>query len=122
MELGSRLGQLRERSGWTQEDMAEKLGITRAALSHYEKNRRKPDFDTLIRAADLFGVSVDYLIGRLPHGDIPPDSVPAEAAPGIELADPAALSRLRFEVDGEPLTYEEARRFVAFVRAERMMR
>lgn len=122
MELGSRLGQLRERSGWTQEDMAEKLGITRAALSHYEKNRRKPDFDTLIRAADLFGVSVDFLIGRLPQGDIPPDSEPAEAAPGIELSDPAALSRLRFEVDGEPLTYEEARRFVAFVRAERMMR
>lgn len=122
MELGSRLGQLRERSGWTQEEMAEKLGITRAALSHYEKNRRKPDFDTLIQAADLFGVSVDYLIGRLHHGDIPPNSESAEAAPGIELADPSTLSRLRLEVDGEALTYEEARRFVAFVRAERMMR
>ncbi|CAH8718315.1 helix-turn-helix domain-containing protein [Paenibacillus thiaminolyticus] len=122
MELGSRLGQLRERSGWTQEDMAEKLGITRAALSHYEKSRRKPDFDTLIQAADLFGVSVDYLIGRLHHGDIRPNSESAEAAPRIELADLATLSRLRLEVDGEALTYEEARRFVAFVRAERMMR
>ncbi|MGG4393886.1 helix-turn-helix transcriptional regulator [Paenibacillus thiaminolyticus] len=122
MELGSRLGQLRERSGWTQEEMAEKLGITRAALSHYEKNRRKPDFDTLIQAADLFGVSVDYLVGRLHHGDVRLNSEPAEAAPGIELADPATLSRLRLEVDGEALTYEEARRFVAFVRAERMMR
>lgn len=69
MKIENRIAQLREQKGWTQEEVSTSIGISRAALSHYEKSRRKPDFETLLQLADLFQVSIDYLIGRrsIPH-------------------------------------------------------
>lgn len=64
MNHGNRIAELRDQRGWTQEELAQSIGITRAALSHYEKNRRKPDFEILTKLADKFEVSIDYLIGR----------------------------------------------------------
>lgn len=56
------MAQLRERKGMTQEELAGSIGITRAALSHYEKNRREPDYKTLSKIADYFKVSIDWII------------------------------------------------------------
>ncbi|MET3545946.1 DNA-binding XRE family transcriptional regulator [Paenibacillus sp. VMFN-D1] len=64
MNYGNRISELREQRKLTQEALSITLGISRAALSHYEKNRRKPDFDTLSKLADYFQVSIDYLLGR----------------------------------------------------------
>jgi len=64
MKIENRIAELREQKGWTQEELSTTIGISRAALSHYEKSRRKPDFETLTQLADLFQVSIDYLIGR----------------------------------------------------------
>ncbi|SMF72728.1 DNA-binding transcriptional regulator, XRE-family HTH domain [Paenibacillus uliginis N3/975] len=61
---GHRIAELRENNGWTQEELSEAIGISRASLSHYEKNRRKPNLETLTRLADKFHVSIDYIIGR----------------------------------------------------------
>lgn len=118
---GEKIADLREKRGQTQEDLAAKLGISRASLSHYEKNRREPDYATLTKLADYFQVSVDYLLGRTddPH----PSSAIAiqEFADNLELADESLLQRFTFTVDGRKLTYEESRRFIAFIRAERSM-
>ena len=62
LEYGDRIAQLRERKGMTQEELAGSIGITRAALSHYEKNRREPDYKTLSKIADYFKVSIDWII------------------------------------------------------------
>lgn len=62
--LAYRMLQIRMAVGFTQEEEAARFGITRAALSHYEKGRRHPDFDTLVAFADLHNVSIDYLLGR----------------------------------------------------------
>jgi transcriptional regulator with XRE-family HTH domain len=67
IKCGEKITFLRERNGLTQEELANKLGISRSALSHYEKNRREPEFKTLNDIADLFDVSVDYLFGRTQH-------------------------------------------------------
>lgn len=75
MKNGHRIAELREQKGWTQEQLSASIGISRAALSHYEKNRRKPDYETLDRLADLFQVSIDYLLGR---GALPKDSAGSE--------------------------------------------
>lgn len=64
INCGYRITNLREQLGLTQEELACKLGITRSALSHYEKNRREPDYKTLINIADILNVSVDYILGR----------------------------------------------------------
>lgn len=63
---GHRIAKLREEKGLTQEELAAAIGISRASLSHYESDRRKPNLITLTRLADLFQVSVDYIIGRNP--------------------------------------------------------
>lgn len=62
--VGDRIASLRRRMNLTQEGFSEKVGISRAALSHYEKNRREPDYETINRMADFFEVTTDYLLGR----------------------------------------------------------
>jgi transcriptional regulator with XRE-family HTH domain len=64
MAYGERISELRTKMKLTQEELAKRIGITRAALSHYEKNRREPDYETLQKLADFFDVNVDYLLGR----------------------------------------------------------
>lgn len=122
MNYGERISELRERRGWTQEELANSVGITRAALSHYEKNRRKPDFDTLTRLADRFNVSIDYLIGRTNEEKAVLDPVARDFVDNLELSDEDILQRFNLTVDGRKLTEEEARRFIAFVRMERSMK
>ncbi|KKO51000.1 helix-turn-helix domain-containing protein [Paenibacillus sp. DMB20] len=122
MNYGNRIAELREQRGWTQEELATSVGITRAALSHYEKNRRKPDFETLTRLADRFNVSIDYLIGRTKHEKMNMDSDAREFADSLELSDEDLLERFNLMIDGRKLTEDEAKRFIAFVRMERMMK
>ncbi len=64
MNYGERIALLRDNKQLTQQELANIVGITRAALSHYENNRRKPDYQVIRNIADYFQVSVDYLIGR----------------------------------------------------------
>ena len=62
MEYGDRIALLRNEAGLTQGELAKVVGISRAALSHYEKNRRQPDYKTLTEIAKYFNVSVDWII------------------------------------------------------------
>lgn len=62
---GDRLKELRLNRGWPQDDTAAKLGITPATLSRFENGKRQPDPSTLVLLADTFGVTVDYLVGRV---------------------------------------------------------
>jgi transcriptional regulator with XRE-family HTH domain len=55
---------LRKEHNLSQKTVANDLGITQALLSHYEKGKRECGLDFLVRAADYYGVSVDYLLGR----------------------------------------------------------
>ena len=48
----------------TQADLAEQLGISKSAISMYERGAREPELDLLQRMADLFGVSVNVMLGR----------------------------------------------------------
>ncbi|MCM3144317.1 helix-turn-helix domain-containing protein [Brevibacillus sp. MER 51] len=64
MAYGERISILRSKMKMTQEELAKRIGITRAALSHYEKDRREPDYETLEKFADFFDVKIDYLLGR----------------------------------------------------------
>ena len=58
------LTELRKEKRLTQKDAAAKLGISQALLSHYEKGIRECSREFLIKAADFYGVSCDYLLGR----------------------------------------------------------
>ena len=62
MKIGENLRALRADSGMTQEQVAEKLGVTRQALSSYESNRTRPDIDTLVRLCGIYGTDLDGLV------------------------------------------------------------
>ena len=57
-----RLKELREEFGMKQQEIAEMLNITQMAYSYYERGLRQPDITTLVKMAEIFHVSVDYLI------------------------------------------------------------
>lgn len=59
-----RVKNLREDNDLTQQQVADKLFITRSAYSNYENGSRAFPLDILSKLADIYGTSVDYLIGR----------------------------------------------------------
>ena len=61
--MGKRIAANRKRLGLTQEQMAEKLGVTAQAVSKWENDQSCPDIAMIPRLAELFGVSTDELLG-----------------------------------------------------------
>ncbi|TNJ66718.1 helix-turn-helix domain-containing protein [Paenibacillus hemerocallicola] len=122
VRCGERIAYLREKRGLTQEELANKLGISRAALSHYETNRREPDYETLGNIANYFNISLDYLLGRTNNPDTVLDDDVREFVDILELSDEKILERFALTIDGRKLSPEESKRFIAFVRAERLMK
>lgn len=68
--LSERLKSLRRTSNMKQSELAEELSLSQQTISLYEANKRHPDLDTLVRLADVFHVSTDYLLGRTEHRNI----------------------------------------------------
>lgn len=64
MRLGDNLKKLLEQHDMTQKQLAKELNITPAALGNYIRNIREPDYNTLIRIADYFQVSTDFLLNH----------------------------------------------------------
>ncbi len=62
--FGSRLAKLREKKNISRKELAKILGISYQTISKYETNKRNPDFNILIKLADFFDVTTDYLLGR----------------------------------------------------------
>ncbi len=64
MTFGDRLRMLRQERGWTQADLAERLHVSRATVAGYESKGREPREELLIAIADVFGITLDRLLGR----------------------------------------------------------
>ena len=62
MSIAKNLRQLRLLSGMTQEQVAEKIGVTRQTLSNYESGRTRPDVDMLAQLSTIYGTDVDGVI------------------------------------------------------------
>ena len=61
----NRIRDLREDRDLRQSDLAKMVGIDQRTISNYETGKSNPDSDALIRLADFFNVSIDYLVGRV---------------------------------------------------------
>lgn len=61
MSFSSRLRQAREQAGFTQQDLAEKLGITKSAVGNYENGVSSPKWDVLLRIFDVLQVEPNFL-------------------------------------------------------------
>ena len=64
MTFAQKLKEMRTRAGMSQEKLAEKVGVSRQAITKWETDKGAPDMDNLMALSDLFGVSVDELLGR----------------------------------------------------------
>ena len=64
MEFNERLYELRIDNNLSRVELALKLSVSVRLISYWENGKRECDFDMLIRIADLFSVSVDFLLGR----------------------------------------------------------
>ena len=90
MTLGNRLQRLRQRQGLSQDALAEKLGVSRQAVSKWERDEAVPEVEKLLRLSELYGVSLDELV----KGDAP-ESAPQAESQGESQAEPAAVQRER---------------------------
>ncbi|CAG6229746.1 Cro/CI family transcriptional regulator [Streptococcus pneumoniae] len=59
-----RLKKLRLKKGLTQTELGEKVGVKQNTFTNWEKGKREPSFENLIKLADLLEVSLDWLFGR----------------------------------------------------------
>jgi len=62
--FGKRVYLLRSEREYSRKDLAEKVGVSVRQISYWECDQRECDFATLIKLADVFDVSVDFLLGR----------------------------------------------------------
>ena len=90
MILADKIIDLRKKNGWSQEELAEKLGVSRQSISKWEGAQSVPDMNRILAMSDLFGVSTDYLL----KDEIEADR-PAEIPTDSDLEEP--LRRVEME-------------------------
>lgn len=81
MTFGEKLQALRKARGWSQEELATQINVSRQALSKWESGASVPDTENVIALSRLFGVSTDYLL--LENGETTAQAAPT-AAPSAE--------------------------------------
>ncbi len=62
MILADKIISLRKKNGWSQEELAEKVGVSRQAISKWESAQSVPDLDKILRMSEIFGVTTDFLL------------------------------------------------------------
>ena len=83
MTLGEKIQELRRRSSMSQDSLAEKLDVSRQAVSKWERDEAVPETDKIVRLAQVFGVSTDYLL--MEEQPLPPPQ--AEPRRGTSVAE-----------------------------------
>lgn len=78
MNLSKNLNAYRRRAGLTQEALAERLGVSRQAVSKWESDRSRPELELLLAMAKLYGCTVDGLLEGAPPGDALPEEAEEE--------------------------------------------
>ena len=100
MILADKIIDLRKKNGWSQEELAEKLGVSRQSISKWEGAQSGPDMNRILAMSRLFGVSTDYLLKD--------ELEPEDAAPAVE-------AQARPDTDDLPLrqvTMEDANAYL----------
>lgn len=84
--IGERIKELRKKNRYTQKQIGAMCGVSDISVYNWERNKVEPNTDTLCRLADIFGVSVDYLLGRTTEHEIKKEAPPAMAEGEAEVS------------------------------------
>lgn len=68
MKLSEKIAGERKKQGWSQEELAERLGVSRQAVSKWESGQSVPDLAKILRLSEIFGVTTDYLLKESEQG------------------------------------------------------
>ena len=95
MKLSEKIVKHRKINGWSQEDLAERINVSRQAISRWEGGTAQPDATNILQLSKLFGVTTDYLLGD-DETEPPPSAAPAAAPPQQDWLErlPGFLGRL----------------------------
>jgi len=88
--FNERLRQLREEKGMDREQLAARLDMSYSTIAKYEAGSRFPDQDTLLKLADIFDVSTDYLLGKSDFRRPLPQTVAPYLPEGFDKLSPEA--------------------------------
>ena len=102
MILADKIAELRKKNGWSQEELAGQLGVSRQSVSKWESASSMPDLDKILKMSEIFGVSTDYL---LKDSNGPDEEAIAVATPDT-IPDPGSDSDVR------TVSLEEADTFI----------
>lgn len=78
MILADKIIENRKRNGWSQEELADRLGVSRQSVSKWESAQSVPDMKRILQLAELFGVTTDYLLKDEINTITTPDPLPVE--------------------------------------------
>ncbi|MGE5544680.1 MAG: helix-turn-helix domain-containing protein [Bacillota bacterium] len=89
MSIGARLVELRKKKGLSQAALSKQLGINRSTYAEWEIGRRRPELDSLIKLAEFYGISTDFILGldrasRAAGHDDSLSDLPEEARKSVE--------------------------------------
>lgn len=87
MNFGERLKILRKDFNISQDELGKKIGVARTSVANYETNRNYPTSEVLEKLSDVFGVSLDYLLGKTDIRNINKND------------DPLGLSKIGFNIN-----------------------
>lgn len=111
MKLSNRMRELRRLNRFSQEDIAVKLGISTSAYGFYEQGKTTPNAKTLVFLADLYDVSVDYLLGRSNTTRLKTSNEIDVASEFRDIRDKLQSDTIRITLDGEEVS-EEVKEFI----------
>lgn len=94
MIFADKLIQLRKKSGWSQEELAEQMNVSRQSISKWEGAQSIPDLERIVRLSQLFGVSTDYLL-KDEVEDSGTDSMPDSPLHQVSMEEANAFLRWR---------------------------
>lgn len=97
MILAEKIMQLRKKAGWSQEELAEQLGVTRQSVSKWEGAQSLPDLEKILQMSRLFGVSTDFLLKDELEAESPDPAPDTPALRRVTLAEASAYLALRRE-------------------------
>ena len=104
MILADKIVNLRKRAGWSQEELAEKMGVSRQSISKWEGAQSVPDMNRILKLSEVFCVSTDYLL-RDDIEELQCLVNPSEEAKEIENDKGETLIKVSLETANEYLEY-----------------
>ena len=113
-----RLRELRTQNNYSQQDLANRMGVTKQTISQYERGVRKPDMDTLTALCDIFNVSSDYLMGK---SDVTVRLLNSDDLRRLNMSQQKQTA-IAAHFDGDDFTpdeWDEIERFKMFVKSKR---